>query len=252
MKGSEKIDGFFSDKVVDLVVVEFAEAVDDFGMYAGFLVNFAQSSLLFGFAVFDVSLRKTDVAGYVGDENVFPNALILGIQHCAAAFFVITDEFGGVLRNKAFGQTGDVRFVINAVFARGDENIVFFSGFVVRKGNDLGVEFVDRKIFTDEDNFLYAVLAERRVAEIEKTGEAAVQKSAIGFFYVYRAGKAEYLSCIVFRRKIVEIGHGFISCIAERVRKGKSTPFIMTIIAHFPSAVNSECALFEILLQDMV
>lgn len=70
-------------------------------------------------------------------------------------------------------QTGNVRFVINAVFARGDENVVFFSGFVVRKGNDLGVEFVDRKIFTDEDNFLYAVLAERRVAEIEKTGEAA-------------------------------------------------------------------------------
>lgn len=67
MKGSKKIDGFFSDKVVDFVVVEFAEAVDDFGMYAGFFVNLAQRGLLFGFAVFDVSLRKTDVAGYVGD-----------------------------------------------------------------------------------------------------------------------------------------------------------------------------------------
>ena len=117
----------------------------------------------------------------------------------------------------------------------------------MRKGNDLGVEFVDRKIFTDEDNFLYAVLAERRVAEIEKTGEAAVQEGAIGFFYVYRAGKAKYLSCIVFGRKIVEICHGFISCIAERVRKGQNTPFILSIIPHFPPVVNSECIDFEIL-----
>ena len=46
MKGSKKIDGFFSDKVVDFVVVEFAEAVDDFGMYAGFFVNLAQRGLL--------------------------------------------------------------------------------------------------------------------------------------------------------------------------------------------------------------
>ena len=87
----------------------------------------------------------------------------------------------------------------NAVFACGNENIVLFAGFVVRKGDDLGVELVDREVFADEDYFLYAVFAERGVAEIEKTGKASFQKRAVGFFYVDRAGKSQNLPGIVFR-----------------------------------------------------
>lgn len=58
MKGREKINGFFADKIVDPVVVKFTETVNNFGMYAGFLVNFAQRRLLFGLAIFDVTFRK--------------------------------------------------------------------------------------------------------------------------------------------------------------------------------------------------
>ena len=109
----------------------------------------------------------------------------------------------------------------------------------MRKGDDLGVELVDREVFADEDYFLYAVFAERGVAEIEKTGKASFQKRAVGFFYVDRAGKSQNLPGIVFRWEIVEIGHGFISCIMERVYKGNRTPNIIISISQSRQIVNS-------------
>ena len=171
-----------ADKIVDPVVVKFTKTVNNLGMYAGFLVNFAQRRLLFGLAIFDVTFRKSDMAGNVGDENVFAFALILGIKHRATALFVIADKLCRILGNELFCEPCDIRFIKNAVFACGNENIVLFAGFVVRKGDDLGVELVDREVFADEDYFLYAVFAERGLAEIEKTGKASFQKRAVGFF----------------------------------------------------------------------
>ena len=93
MKGGEKINGLFSDEIVDPIVVKFAESVNNGSMNAGFLVNFAKRRLFFGFAVFDVSFRKADMTGNVGDENVFADTLVLGVKNRAAALFVVADKF---------------------------------------------------------------------------------------------------------------------------------------------------------------